>query len=108
MITQLGSVFCGFHAFTLLPVTPTEMTFTGAALLRIFGWRFDTWTPLALHDEDADAFGLRLDSLADVIPFGVAPSFLVYTWVLTAEPIPGILTAFFFVASAAVRLARFT
>lgn len=53
------------------------------------------------------AFGLQLDSLADIISFGVAPSLLVYKWVLYREPIPGILTAFLFVACAAIRLARF-
>jgi len=53
------------------------------------------------------AFGLQLDSLADIISFGVAPSLLVYKWVLYRAPLPGIFTAFMFVGCAAVRLARF-
>jgi CDP-diacylglycerol--serine O-phosphatidyltransferase len=53
------------------------------------------------------AFGLQLDSLADVISFGVAPALLVYKWVLHREPIPGLLVAFMYVACAAIRLARF-
>jgi CDP-diacylglycerol--serine O-phosphatidyltransferase len=53
------------------------------------------------------AFGLQLDSLADVISFGVAPALLVYKWVLYRVPIPGLLVAFGYVACAAIRLARF-
>jgi CDP-diacylglycerol--serine O-phosphatidyltransferase len=53
------------------------------------------------------AFGLQLDSLADLVSFGVAPSLLVYQWVLYRHPIPGLLTAFLFVACGAIRLARF-
>lgn len=53
------------------------------------------------------AFGLQLDSLSDVISFGVAPAFLVYKWVLYREPTLGLITAFMYVACAAIRLARF-
>jgi CDP-diacylglycerol--serine O-phosphatidyltransferase len=53
------------------------------------------------------AFGLQLDSLADIVSFGVAPSLLVYKWVLYRYPIPGLLTAFLFTACGAMRLARF-
>jgi CDP-diacylglycerol--serine O-phosphatidyltransferase len=53
------------------------------------------------------AFGLQIDSLADVVSFGVAPSLLVYKWVLYRYPLPGLLTAFLFTACGAIRLARF-
>jgi CDP-diacylglycerol--serine O-phosphatidyltransferase len=53
------------------------------------------------------AFGLQLDSLADIVSFGVAPSVLVYKWVLHRYPLPGLLTAFLFTACGAMRLARF-
>jgi CDP-diacylglycerol--serine O-phosphatidyltransferase len=48
-----------------------------------------------------------MDSLADVISFGVAPGILVYTWTLQSFGKVGWLGAFFLVACAALRLARF-
>lgn len=54
------------------------------------------------------AFGREIDSLADIVAFGVAPSVLVYLWGFSslAEDF-GILIAFLFVACGATRLARF-
>ncbi|MGZ3404803.1 MAG: CDP-diacylglycerol--serine O-phosphatidyltransferase [Polyangia bacterium] len=51
--------------------------------------------------------GLQLDSLADVISFGVAPALLVYRWGLTHFGKWGIFIAFVFCAAGALRLARF-
>ena len=52
-------------------------------------------------------FGLQLDSLADLISFGLAPAILVHTWALDDWPILSWLAAFFWLACAAFRLARF-
>lgn len=52
-------------------------------------------------------FGGELDSLADVISFGVAPALLVYSWGLSSVPRAGWLAAFLFVACGTLRLARF-
>lgn len=52
-------------------------------------------------------FGLELDSLADVISFGVAPALLMYLWALTSYGRVGWVIAFVFVACGALRLARF-
>lgn len=52
-------------------------------------------------------FGVQLDSLADLVSFGLAPAVLVYTWVLPEWPVTGWLAAFLWVACAAFRLARF-
>ena len=52
-------------------------------------------------------FGLQLDSLADLISFGLAPAILVHTWALDEWPILSWLAAFFWLACAAFRLARF-
>src|SRR5262245_61434468 len=51
--------------------------------------------------------GLQLDSLADVISFGVAPALLVYKWGLGRFGMWGIFIAFLFCAAGAFRLARF-
>lgn len=52
-------------------------------------------------------FGLQLDSLADLISFGLAPAILVHTWALDEWPVLAWLAAFFWLACAAFRLARF-
>lgn len=52
-------------------------------------------------------FGMELDSLADVISFGVAPAVLLYDWALRPYGKLGWLAAFFFVICGALRLARF-
>lgn len=52
-------------------------------------------------------FGLELDSLADVISFGVAPAILMYVWALVPHGRVGWVSAFLFVACGALRLARF-
>jgi CDP-diacylglycerol--serine O-phosphatidyltransferase len=52
-------------------------------------------------------FGAELDSLADVVSFGVAPAVLAYAWGFSTMPRVGWLVAFLFVVCGALRLARF-
>ncbi len=53
-------------------------------------------------------FGAELDSLCDLVSFGVAPAFLVYTrYFKDASSIVGMLVAVIFVLCGALRLARF-
>jgi CDP-diacylglycerol--serine O-phosphatidyltransferase len=52
-------------------------------------------------------FGGELDSLADVISFGVAPALLAYGWGFAPLSRVGWLAAFLFVMCGALRLARF-
>ncbi|MFS3128391.1 CDP-diacylglycerol--serine O-phosphatidyltransferase [Nocardioides sp. Bht2] len=52
-------------------------------------------------------FGIQLDSLADLVSFGLAPAVLVYTWVLPDHPWLAWAVAFLWLACAAFRLARF-
>ncbi len=52
-------------------------------------------------------FGIQLDSLADLVSFGLAPAVLVHTWALPENPVIAWLSAFFWLACAAFRLARF-
>lgn len=53
------------------------------------------------------AFGLELDSLADVISFGVAPAVLAFAWGLAPLGRLGWAAGFLYVAATAIRLARF-
>lgn len=105
----LCSVFCGFNAIRLVAKdVPTADDVYRAALLLIFAMFFDLMDGrVARMTRTQSAFGLQIDSLADIISFGVAPSLLVYKWVLYRAPLPGIFTAFMFVSCAAIRLARF-
>ena len=62
---------------------------------------------IARLTRSTSSFGIQYDSLADLIAFGVAPGFLVYTWALTPWGRWGWLAATAYVACAALRLARF-
>lgn len=52
-------------------------------------------------------FGIELDSLSDLVAFGVAPSVMMYKWALMPFGRLGWAAAFLFVACGALRLARF-
>jgi CDP-diacylglycerol--serine O-phosphatidyltransferase len=52
-------------------------------------------------------FGAQLDSLADLVSFGVAPGIIMYMWSLKAMGNAGWIAALIFCACAAIRLARF-
>lgn len=55
----------------------------------------------------ASDFGAELDSLSDVICFGVAPGVLMYRWALTSADSAGWVFALFVPVCCALRLARF-
>lgn len=55
--------------------------------------------------EDEKAFGIQLDSLCDVIAFGVQPAFLCYY--MGVDSAVGMLLVFFFCLCAVIRLAFF-
>jgi CDP-diacylglycerol--serine O-phosphatidyltransferase len=55
----------------------------------------------------AGAFGAQLDSLADLVSFGIAPGVLVYLWTLYHAQGAGWAFALIFCAASAIRLARF-
>jgi len=74
---------------------------------------------IARRTNTTSAFGKELDSLADVITFGVAPAVLAYIWGFRMIPIPahplmldrlvslGVAVCFLFLICGASRLARF-
>jgi CDP-diacylglycerol--serine O-phosphatidyltransferase len=104
-------VFCGFNAIRIIASTSGQQSsddFYRAAVLLIFSMFFDLMDGrVARLTKTQSAFGLQMDSLADVISFGVAPALLVHQWVLYRHPVAGLLASFSFVACAAIRLARF-
>lgn len=52
-------------------------------------------------------FGKQLDSLSDIISFGVAPAILLHQAILYTFGMPGAFFAIIFIACGAIRLARF-
>ena len=53
------------------------------------------------------AFGAQLDSLADLVSFGIAPAMLVYMWTLNHAGAAGWAAVLAFCVCCAIRLARF-
>jgi CDP-diacylglycerol---serine O-phosphatidyltransferase len=108
-LVTLASVFCGLAAILLVaePRVSNEPVYRACTLL-VFAMFFDLLDGrVARMTRTQSAFGLQLDSLADVVSFGVAPAVVVYQWSLFRLPVLGQFVAFFYVAAGAVRLARF-
>ena len=59
------------------------------------------------EDETPSEFGKNLDSLADIVSFGVAPAFAAYATVLHTLPVAGMAGCLAFFVCGALRLARF-
>jgi len=104
----LSSVFCGFFALTLCSGDATVEQLYQAALAISFGFFFDAFDGrVARLTKTQSALGLQLDSLSDLVTFGAAPAMLVYKWGLTDFGLWGVFVAYLFLASGALRLARF-
>ena len=100
----MGSMFCGYacivHAMRGEFVTAAP--FIGfAVVVDMLDGR------IARMTGTTSAFGVEFDSLADIISFGVAPAILTFAWGLQPLGRLGWAAGFLFLASAAVRLARF-
>jgi CDP-diacylglycerol--serine O-phosphatidyltransferase len=65
----------------------------------------DGWVARLTHS--TTRFGIELDSLSDLVAFGVAPSVLMYKWALMPFGRIGWVAAFWFLACGALRLARY-
>ncbi len=79
-----------------------------AVIAIIFAMVFDMLDGRAARFLGADTqFGAQLDSLADLVSFGVAPGVLVYMWSLSRMGNAGWIAALIFCTCSAIRLARF-
>jgi len=103
LITML-SMFSGFYAIVAALNSDYERAAWAIMIASVFDV-LDGW--VARLTNTATRFGIEIDSLSDVISFGVAPGILVYTWTLSSFGKAGWLGSFFLVACAALRLARF-
>ena len=99
-----GNVFCGFYSF----IAALNDQYYLAAWAIVLAIIFDILDGrIARMTKTSSAFGMKYDSLADVISFGMAPAFLSYAWVLKPFGRVGWLAAFLFLLCGALRLARF-
>lgn len=110
----LASVFCGLYSIVLAARVHTAGTESDeellykASLAIVLGLLFDGADGrIARFTKTQSDLGMQLDSLADVITFGVAPAILVYRWGLFELGTSGLFVAFVYVACGALRLARF-
>jgi CDP-diacylglycerol--serine O-phosphatidyltransferase len=100
----MGNMFCGYACivYALRGDFETAAPFIGfAVVLDMLDGR------IARMTGTASDFGVELDSLADVISFGVAPAILAFAWGLSPLGRLGTFSGFVFVSAAAMRLARF-
>lgn len=98
------NAFCGF----LSVIHSANGDFTIAAMFIIYATLFDAVDGLAARlTKSSSEFGVELDSLSDVISFGVAPSFLIYNIYLKELGDIGIVISSLIMVFAALRLARF-
>lgn len=106
----VSNIFCGFYSISvsILGNYETAGVLIGIAMI------LDTLDGrLARMTNTASEFGVQLDSLADVITFGVAPAVLCFQWAFSEYDGPhtiqraGWIVCFIFLICAASRLARF-
>ena len=103
-LMTLSNLLCGFASI----VYSTRGDFDTAAVLIGVAMIVDTLDGfLARLTHSQSAFGAELDSLADIVSFGVAPAILAFTWGLWSLGRLGWAAGFIYVAAAAMRLARF-
>ncbi len=99
-----GNMACGFSA---VPLAFNGHTHWAAVLMTLAILMDVADGAVARLVGATSPFGVQLDSLADLISFGLAPAVLVYTWVLPEWPVIAWVAAYFWLACAAFRLARF-
>jgi CDP-diacylglycerol--serine O-phosphatidyltransferase len=101
----VANIFCGYYAIlaTMNGLYPQAACAIGIAIILDSMDGF-----IARLTNSSSGFGLQLDSLADVISFGIAPSVLALVWGLsTVDQRLAWIAAFTFTICGAMRLARF-
>lgn len=100
----VGNIFAGFFAV----ISTLGGNYQNAAIAIGIAVVLDGLDGRVARLANADSdFGLQLDSLADVISFGIAPAVLIYSWGLSELGNFARLSAFVYLICGAMRLARF-
>jgi CDP-diacylglycerol--serine O-phosphatidyltransferase len=100
----VGNIFAGFFAVTAILNGHHGSAAIAIGIAVILDFTDGYVARLANVTTD---FGSQLDSLADVISFGIAPALLIYSWGLAGLGKFASFSAFFFLMCGATRLARF-
>ena len=100
----LCGMFCGFYAI-MSAINGNFIYAAWAIILANIFDGLDGW--IARLTGTTTRFGVELDSLSDLVAFGVAPAVMMYKWSLVPFGRLGWAAAFLFVACGALRLARF-
>src|SRR5436309_12668177 len=100
----LGNLFFGFWAI----VSAFNGNFRWAGWFIVFSGILDMLDGrVARLSNTGSRFGAELDSLVDVISFGVAPALLIYFLDFASAGQAAWIFCYFYVMAAAIRLARF-
>ncbi len=104
-----ASLFCGLYAILLAGQAQGDPNyFYKAGLMIFYAGLFDMLDGrVARMTGTGSAFGVQLDSLVDIISFGVAPACLVYFWALPDAAPFGLFVSGSLMLCGAFRLARF-
>ncbi len=105
-----ASIFCSTTAMALLMSAEevNRQVLARACILIVFGGVFDNLDGrVARLTRRQSEFGVQLDSIADMLGFGLAPAMVAWAWKLDTLGWPGLAFAFWYVLCAAFRLARF-
>ncbi len=98
------NLFCGF----LSVINASAGNLEPSCLFILYAGLFDTFDGIAARFTGTSSrFGVELDSLADAVSFGVAPSFILYKFYFYNMEGFGIAIASLIMIFAALRLARF-
>lgn len=100
----LTALFAGFYAI----IAGMKGHFENASIALFVAMIMDTLDGrVARLTNTQTEFGAQLDSLSDMVSFGLAPALILYTWGLNTLGKAGWLVAFVYAACVALRLARF-
>jgi len=103
-LLSITSLFAGFYAI----VAALKGIYDTAAISIFIAMIMDGLDGrIARLTNTVTVFGAELDSLIDMVSFGVAPALVMYSWALSSLGKIGWLAAFIYVAAGALRLARF-
>lgn len=100
----IGGMFAGFYAIVAAIKDHYEMAAIAIFVALIMDG-LDGRIARLFHAQSE--FGVQLDSLSDMVSFGITPALVMYTWSLNVVGKLGWLAAFIYTACTALRLARF-
>jgi CDP-diacylglycerol--serine O-phosphatidyltransferase len=103
-IFTISGLFAGFYAI----IASGKGFYDNAAIAIFIAMIMDSLDGrIARLTDTVTDFGIQLDSLADMVSFGVAPALVTYHWALFNLGKLGWLSAFVYAVAVVLRLARF-